>query len=183
MDERLISLIDHFYDRAKEAIVDGSFRPLAILISAEWELEIIPFEANTNEEKSIFTHVVQSLAQIRGSQAIIMCIEAWMLGVETRDPKMTSEEIHEVYEDLLERYGGDMKNVPGRAEILNIAGTDKYGDRYQRIGQIIREGDNITFRERDADYKKETGKFIFEGWAKKPYTKEDKDGQTDSTKW
>ena len=165
------NVVEDIFKTMKEQISKGKSIPCIYLVlypsgrtSSIFIDEIL--EKKVFKDKGLTKPVLMKLIRmyLKDTQPdfVIFMSEGFTLPIEAKG--LSDKEREEVENDLMEKYG-EIKNVPGRGEILICSATTKYGVHSMKTAQVVRDRDEITFQHIDdiADW---GGRMIMERWAR-----------------
>lgn len=125
----------------------GEVAPVMLVIGTNPEcddmslLHVVPLaEFLRNEQrKDLAAVVIPQVLKKMGAYALIKVIETWL--VDTRDQKeVPFDEAMKQAEELKEKYGGSLENVPGRREAISVMFESQF-ESWMHTIEIIRDKD------------------------------------------
>lgn len=139
MKEDIKSFADMAWESAKLAIASEEFLPAAVVLKPGGEAGVFPFTFRNSREKLAMISVLSDMVRIVDAEASIIIIEAWMLNWTSSKLKKAIDPVllaKKKYNELLDQFGGSLKNVPGRMDTLMLLCVDRFGEKYVKAGEV-----------------------------------------------
>lgn len=179
MKEDIKDFANVTWKSAKLAIASEEFLPAAVVLKPGGEAVVLPFIFRNNREKLAMTRALATLVRTVDAEASIIIIETWMLSwtspklKKVIDPGLLARK---KYGELLDQYGGSLKNVPGRMDTLMLLCVDRFGEKYAKVGEVkvssSKKGRKIWVDEGSLDWMDDprvldtfVGDMVLEAWA------------------